>query len=419
MLLTSCSKDDIKYTEVDAVSFSNPPQQIEAGGSFKLSVKTDPADADEPYTLVFESSDPAVASVDQDGMVKALKKGKAILSVHLKEKTHIRTEYTLDVSQQFFAPINKKFRKVAYYPAYRDLDAIPDDYLKMLDVVCYSFATINKDYTLSVDNPKKLPPFVSRCKALGVKVLISFGGGGSGKANGPYTKMAASAEHRATFIASLKKIVETYDLDGVDSDWEYPRTTDGSDKGNTALMKELSNWLHDPEVDKLLTMAITSGKYTGAVASAIETECFEYADWFNIMCYDTYLGWADVQPKPDPLEWLNIGYNYWVGTRGMPAYKFVGGTSIYGRPSDEANNGTPVSYAEIMRQGGDPDGFSANVSTAKYTGTVYYNGRPFMREKARFCLDKQVGGIMFWEGGQDTTDEKSIIRAACDEIAGR
>ena len=62
-------------------------------------------------------------------------------------------------------------------------------------------------------------------------------------------------------------------------------------------MRELSIWLHDPAVNKLLTMAITSGKYTGAVASAIETECFDYVDWFNVMCYDNYLGWANMDPK--------------------------------------------------------------------------------------------------------------------------
>ena len=498
-LLTSCAKDE-KFTQISSLSFSGAPSSLAPGQTHKLQVKTFPAGADEPYTLVFTSSKPTVASVDAQGTVTALQDGQTVITVSLKDrpevkaeftltvetiritgveftekvaslfigqtfsvstrvlpenatesgaveytssqpevatitqtgyitaleagttiitvtvKEHpeIKAEFTLEVKQLYKAPKNTQFQKVGYFPSYRSITAMPDEFLQMYTVACYSFATLNADYTLTVEKPDKLREFVTRCKSLGIKVLICFGGGGSG-ADGSYAAMAASPENRAKFIASLKAIVETYDLDGVDNDWEYPRTTDGSDKGNTALMRELSIWLHDPAVNKLLTMAITSGKYTGAVASAIETECFDYVDWFNVMCYDNYLGWANMDPKSLALDMMSTGYNYWVGTRKMPKYKFVGGISAYGRPSDEEHNGTPVSYVEILRQGGSPDGYKAEVSTAKYTGTVYYNGQPFVKEKTRYCIDQGVGGVMFWDAGQDTQDDRSLIQAACDE----
>ena len=230
--------------------------------------------------------------------------------------------------------------------------------------------------------------------------------------------MVASPENRAKFIASLKTIVETYDLDGVDNDWEYPKTSDNSHTGNTALMRELSSWLHDPAVNKLLTMAITPGVYEGAVSNGIETECFDYVDWFNIMCYDSYLGWADKKPEDLPLEMLTISYNYWVVKRSMPKYKFVGGISVYGRPSDSQNNGKAFTYAGILAQGGDPDGYKAHVSSSSYTGDVYYNGRTFVQKKTRYCIDQGVGGIMFWEVGQDVPDDRSLVKAAYDELNG-
>jgi chitinase len=34
--------------------------------------------------------------------------------------------------------------------------------------------------------------------------------------------MASSKENRAKFINSLMDLLETFDLDGVDLDWEYP-----------------------------------------------------------------------------------------------------------------------------------------------------------------------------------------------------
>lgn len=85
----------------------------------------------------------------------------------------------------------------------------------------------------------------------------------------------------------------------------------------------------------------------------------------------------------------------------MPKYKFVGGISVYGRPSDSQNNGKAFTYAGILAQGGDPDGYKAHVSSSSYTGDVYYNGRTFVQKKTRYCIDQGVGGIMFWEVGQD------------------
>ena len=500
-LLTSCAKDE-KFTQISSLSFSGAPSSLAPGQTHKLQVKTFPAGADEPYTLVFTSSKPTVATVDELGTITALQEGKTVISVSLKDrpevkaeftltveiiritgveftekvstlfigqtfsvstrvlpenatesgaveytssqpevasitqtgyitaleagttiitvtvKEHpeIKAEFTLEVKQLYKAPKNTQFRKVGYFPSYRSITAMSDEYLQMLDVACYAFAEMNDDYTLTIQQPAKFQQLVDRCKSLGVKVVICFYGGGS--SHEKYVKMVASPENRAKFIASLKTIVETYDLDGVDNDWEYPKTSDNSHTGNTALMRELSAWLHDPAVNKLLTMAITPGVYEGAVSNGIETECFDYVDWFNIMCYDSYLGWADKKPEDLPLEMLTISYNYWVVKRSMPKYKFVGGISVYGRPSDEKNNGTAFTYSGILAQGGDPDGYKAHVSSSSYTGDVYYNGRTFVQKKTRYCIDQGVGGIMFWEVGQDVPDDRSLVKAAYDELDG-
>ena len=414
VLSVSCSKDDA-LNDITSISFVDPPAQLIAGDKRLLETAVGPENIDASYTLAYSSSDRRVATVSSLGTVAAVAAGQTVITVTVKEQPQISASFTLTVSPVRKAPRNTRFRKVVYYPSYRDLANIPDRNLKMADVACFAFASINQDYTLTVEKPDKLRALAARCKRLGVKIVISFAGHGH---HAIFVKMTAQPKHRDTFIRSLREIVETYDLDGVDNDWEFPRTTDGSDAGNTALMRELSAWLHDPAVDKLLTMSIASGEYRGAIASAIQDECFDYVDWFNIMCYDNYLGWADKTPAPDPLEMLTIAYDYWVGTRRVPKWKFVGGISTYGRPSDEQNNGKAFSFATILAQGGDPDGYVATVSTSSYTGPVYYNGRPFVRQKTRYCIDQGVGGIMFWEAGHDSQDERSLIRAACDEADG-
>lgn len=417
VFFASCSKDEgITSVEVSSVSFSNPVSTLSQGQSYMLSVKVMPLDVNEPYTLSFSSSREEVAKVSTQGNISALAAGETEIKVFVREKPEISASFTLTVQPIYLAPENKKFQKVAYFPSYRALtvDGIPDSKLKMVDIACFAFATINPDYTLTVEEPAKLSALVARCKANGVKILISLNGSHS-----TYAAMTSSQASRGTFISSLKNIVNTYGLDGVDNDWEYPKTSDNSSAGNTALMRELSIWLHDPAVNKLLTMAITPGKYEGSISNGIENECFQYADWFNIMVYDDY---SNDTPgiNHSPFALLETSYNYWIVKRNMPKYKFVGGTPVYGRSSG-LGKGVSMSYVTILGQGGNPDANEAQVTSSSYENgqtpfTIYYNGRPLVRQKTRFCIDQKLGGIMFWEAGQDSQDDRSLIKAAYDEV---
>ena len=82
-LLTSCAKDE-KFTQISSLSFSGAPSSLAPGQTHKLQVKTFPAGADEPYTLVFTSSKPTVATVDELGTITALQEGQTVISVSLK-----------------------------------------------------------------------------------------------------------------------------------------------------------------------------------------------------------------------------------------------------------------------------------------------------------------------------------------------
>lgn len=418
VFFASCSKDEgITSVEVSSVSFSNPVSSLSQGQSYMLSVKVMPLDVNEPYTLSFTSSREEVARVSTQGNISALAAGETEIKVFVREKPEISASFTLTVRPVYLAPENKTFQKVAYFPSYRTLTAegIPDSKLKMVDVACFAFASINSDYTLTVQEPGKLSALVARCKANGVKVLISLNG-----THSTYAAMTSSTASRTTFINSLKNIVNTYDLDGVDNDWEYPKTSDNSSVGNTALMRELSIWLHDPTVNKLLTMAITPGKYAGSIRDGIQDECFNYVDWFNVMVYDDF---SNDTPgiNHSPFALLQTAYNYWIGTRNLPRYKFVCGTPVYGRSSG-LGKGIEMSYITILNNGGSPDANEAVIISPSYNGgvafSIYYNGRPLVRQKTRFCIDQKLGGVMFWEAGQDSQDDRSLIKAAYDEVGG-
>ncbi len=209
-------------------------------------------------------------------------------------------------------------------------------------------------------------------------------------------------------------VVRANNLDGVDMDWEYPTTSDGTDITFTALMKELSDTLHR-DGRYYLSAAITAGKYAGGARDAIKNEIFPYVDFFNIMAYDDFSTTTPYRHHSD-YTLATVCLNYWLTTRGMPAGKAILGIPAYGRPSGITQTNTVLTYKGILAQAGNPQLDSAIVTAGGFTNyTIYYNGQYTTKRKAKLAKDI-AGGVMFWEKGQDAMDNNSLLKAACDTI---
>ena len=210
-------------------------------------------------------------------------------------------------------------------------------------------------------------------------------------------------------------MVRASQLHGVDVDWEFPKTSDGTDLTYTALMKELSDSCHR-DGKYYLTAAITAGKYAGAIRDAIKTELFNYVDWFNIMSYDDFSTTVPAKHHSD-LALAQTSLNYWVVTRGMPKAKAVLGVPAYGRPSGITQTNTILTYGQILGQGGSPQSDSAIVTASGWPSpfVIYYNGQPTVKKKAMLAKS-MANGVMMWEKAQDSHDGTSLLRAMCDTL---
>jgi chitinase len=302
------------------------------------------------------------------------------------------------------------FKVVGYLPYYRDPLAIPDIKFRMTNVINYAFATINGSGIPVVNNTTRLAQAVTKAKQNNAKIFISING-----VPADFKNMATTATGRTAFITNAMSIVRQYQLDGVDMDWEFPSTADGTDQTFTLLMKELSDSCH-LNAKYYLTAAITAGKYAGAFRDAIKAELFDFVDWFNVMVYDDF---SNTQPYRHHSDYTlaQTCLNYWLVQRGMPKSKCVLGLPAYGRPSGIAQSQNVLTYADILLKGGSPLSDSAIVTSAATPTpyTVYYNGQPTIKKKT--MLAKQLAnGVMLWEKGQDTHDNNSLLKAACDTI---
>lgn len=310
------------------------------------------------------------------------------------------------------APPGFGYYVVGYFPSYGNPADVPDVKFRMCNVVNYAFFSVNTSGLLTVNNPTTLQAVITKARANNAKVFVSINDDTGNEAN--FKNMASTPAGRNNFIRDVMSKVRQYQFDGVDMDWEFPTTADGTDITFTQLMKELSDSLHR-DARYYLSAAITAGKYAGGIRDAIRSELFGYVDFFNIMAYDDFSTTTPYRHHSD----YNLAVtclNYWLNTRGMPASKCVLGFPAYGRPSGITQTGTVLAYQAILAQGANPLYDSAIVSAGSFSNyTIYYNGQYTVKRKAKLAKDI-ANGVMMWEKWQDAADGNSLLKAACDTV---
>jgi GH18 family chitinase len=277
------------------------------------------------------------------------------------------------------------FKVVGYLPSWAG-DVNQVQYSKLTHIN-YAFVIPTSSGGLgAIDNVSKLQSLVSTAHANGVKVSISIGGWNNGD-DSAFESLAANSGSRTNFVNNIINMVNQYNLDGADIDWEYP-DDGGSSNNYSALMSSLSTALHNQ--GKLLTAAVVSDG-----GSSINANVFGYVDFLNLMAYD---GGGS---NHSPYSLAQTSLNYWIG-RGLPKAKAILGVPFYGREPY-------TSYKDIIAGGGSPNSDTWNG--------IGYNGIPTIKSKTTLAVN-QGGGIMMWELSQDATGANSLLSAIYTQLSG-
>lgn len=282
---------------------------------------------------------------------------------------------------------DSSFRVIAYATERIIPELIPYDQLTQIN---YSFLIPNSDGSFAtLVNAWKLKKIAEEAHQHNVQVSIAVGGWGW---DNEFEQVAASAETRGVFIQNIKSIVDEYQLDGVDIDWEYPDPGQSA-QNYLALMRELRAAL--PE-SILSTAVLDHGDEYGL---GIPAETFEVVDYVNVMTYDG--------PDHASMEQFNEGLRYWT-ERGVPKEKLIIGVPFYSRPGE-------VTYAELVQS----DPAAAQVDVFNYNGAdQVYNGIPTIKKKTEIAM-QNAGGIMFWELSHDTQGDLSLVNAIFEVVNGK
>ncbi|MDN3202931.1 glycoside hydrolase family 18 protein [Algoriphagus sediminis] len=356
---------------------------------------------------------------------------------------------------------------MAYYVPERNFE--PEEIpVEKLTHIIFSFTKVI-DGEMKFRNPENFGPKLEalvqqKNRNPELKVMIACGGWG---ADG-FSDMALTEESRAKFVSSAREFIEEYNLDGMDMDWEYPGISGAGtmarpeDKENfTALMKSLREMLDSFDSPKVLTFASAGWKrYFDFVEM---DEVMKYADFTNVMTYDQVSGNSVYTGHHTPLGMMKseqyqgtpfqaqMDSLYKAGRsqdadprsaekivdflveRGVDPKQIVIGSAFYGRvwggvPPE--NNGLFqlsermhigwMAYHQIREKYEPDDNFErfwdANAQAPYLYNSadslfVSYDDTVSVALKTRYTMEKGLGGIMFWELGNDTKEEGSLLDA--------
>jgi chitinase len=342
------------------------------------------------------------------------------------------------------------FVVIGYVPGFRGvIDETTID-AKMLTHINYAFVNVRDSMAwlenLSSDtvNFRKL----NTLKRINPDLKIMFSVGGWGWSNF-FSDAVLTESSRQKFARTNAAIVEDYDLDGVDIDWEYPgmRGEDNvfrlEDKENFTLMfkalrEELDVLSRRTGKKYFLTTAIPC--FTNFIDMTEMGKAQHYLDYINLMAYDFYVA-GDTAGHHSNL-YASENYNkeqsgdraFREYTRaGVPAQKLVLGIPFYGRSwymNTSDHHGINRGVQSLARGGGYTyvkDSIATRVGFVRHWDDkakapylfnevtrqlVTYDDEESVKLKCAYVRDHKMAGVMFW---QYASDPKKYLLTAIHE----
>lgn len=256
-----------------------------------------------------------------------------------------------------------------------------------------------------------------------LKVLVSLGGwGGCGTCSEVFSK----PESRINFARSVKRVMDEYNVDGIDLDWEYPAI-----KGYPGHAFSQEDKAHFTDLLFQIRQAIgpqgqlsfAAGGFTDFLEHSIDWEgAMPLVDRVNLMTYDLVHGFSTQTGHHTPLystpsqKESTDNCVQWLIRNGVDPLKLVIGAAFYARIWSGVENKNwglykpgkfyqSLGYRHFDRL--EPDSGWAHqwdeVALAPYAYhktknlfATYDNGMS-LYEKVKYANEKGLGGIMFWE----------------------
>ncbi|KAH9000826.1 chitinase [Lactarius hatsudake] len=214
--------------------------------------------------------------------------------------------------------------------------------------VIYAFVTTTPDVNvlgLADSDKELLPQFVQAAHGNNVKAIVAIGGWTGSQ---HFSSAVATDANRTAFAQAAMKLVSTYNLDGVEFDWEYPNkqgigcniisTNDGANF--LSFLQTLRS--QDGAQNLIISAAVSVKPFVGSDGNPM-TDVSEFAkvlNYIEIMNYDVWGSWSNgvgpnaplddsCAPSSDQEGSAVSAVKAW-STAGFPANQIILGVAAYG-----------------------------------------------------------------------------------------
>ena len=326
------------------------------------------------------------------------------------------------------------------YANRKGLEVITKEHARMLTHLNLAFGVI-KDGLLCMDHLPKLREQLPLIREMNpsLKIVLSIGGWTAGG----FSLMSRTKEGREAFAQSVKDVLNDYQLDGVDIDWEYPCSDsagidcDPSDRENFTYLMECMRWAAGP--DRIVSIAAGGGDYFTR-----DTEMDKVAaicDYVQLMTYDlncfthttrhhtSLYAMEGSYPEGNADYCTRLFHN-----AGVPLEKIVLGAAFYSRQWEKVENkGTGLfvhsdafgwygpEYATLEAEFINKNGFTRywdDHAKAPYlfNGNTFitYDDELSIAEKCAYIKEKGLLGLMYWEHSCDPSGK--LLQAMHDAL---
>ncbi len=287
------------------------------------------------------------------------------------------------------------------------------DYMK-IDVINYAFAKIvNGELSIL---PLSNLNTVLRLRAKGLRVVVVIDGV-STETREAFALAASNSTNREKLANSIANIIEQYQFDGVDLDWEFPSGT--TEKNNfSLLLKTIRKKLDESPRKLILSAAVISGSYSSHYDLV---EMNKYIDYLHIMSYGMNSGARHSSPliKSTYATYaINSSVNMYING-GIDRAKIVFGMPFYVKLGTLSNpNASPLGQTLSNTESLGYSNFKANYfnqqgfieyydpnALAYYavspTRFASYDNPASVTAKCNWAIENNIAGVMFWDYGHD------------------
>ncbi|MBU1143343.1 MAG: hypothetical protein KKH92_06835 [Firmicutes bacterium] len=314
---------------------------------------------------------------------------------------------------------------------YRNYHLLNNEFFETLDIINTAFIIASEDASLNgtayLSNVETY--ILPRARLHGNWVIMSIA------PESAWSTIAASPIKVNLFADNIVEAINTYGFDGVDIDWETP--TYGEMTLFTELMRIVHTKVKANNPNHLVTAAIAGGIWQPPRYDLLNSA--QYMDYINMMTYgmtssNGYYQNALFKDSTYHHTEFSVGRTLnscsieesvaiYHDDFNIPYHKIIVGVAFYGMKQVRSYNQSTNTWSAWT---GDGSVYYASISN-NYIGNSNYTrfydasaGVPYIvkndgtefisyddprsiADKSAYILENELGGMMFWENGTDTT----------------